>query len=217
MATVTSPQVAQSPRTPTLADVLTDDIPAARVVLVPTPGTATFDDAEAILLREKRPCELVDGILVEKAMGWYESSLACVLIQLLRNFVAPGKLGIVTGEGGTVQLAPQLVRIPDVAFFARARFPDGKRPTEPIPFLVPDLAVEVLSMTNTRGEMDRKLREYFAAGVLLVWYLDPRQRTVRVYEAVDRMTTRDESGTLDGGAVLPGFELKVGDWLDAAG
>ncbi len=64
--------------------------------------------------------------------------------------------------------------------------------------------------------MDRKLRDYFAAGCLLVWYLDPGQRRSGVYEAVDRVTRLDESGTLDGGAVLPGFTLKVSDWLDAA-
>ena len=213
MATATPPPIV---RTPTLADILTDAIPVDRIVLVPTPGTATVADAEAILLREKRLCELVDGVLVEKAMGWYESSLACVLIRLIGNHVAPGKLGIVTGEGGTVQLAPRLVRIPDVAFFARARFPGGKRPTRPIPFLVPDLAVEVLSVSNTRGEMDRKLRDYFAAGVLLVWYLDPEKRQVAVYEAVDRLTTLDETGTLDGGVILPGFTLRISDWLDAA-
>lgn len=203
-------------RTPTLADVLSDAIPPDRVVLVPTPGTATVADAEAILLREKRLCELVDGILVEKAMGWYESNLACVLIQLLRNFIAPQRLGIVTGEGGTVRLNPNLIRIPDVAFFARSRFPDGKRPTRPVPHLVPDLAVEVLSESNTRAEMQRKLLDYFESGVGLVWYLDPVRRVVSVYWAVDQVVHLDESGTLDGGTVLPGFTLRVADWLDQA-
>lgn len=212
MATATTPVI---DRTPTLADVLTDDIPAARVVLIPTPGTATEADAEAILLREKRLCELVDGVLVEKAMGFYGSNLACILIQLLRNFVAPAKLGTVTGEGGTVQLAPRSVRIPDVAFFSRNRFLGG-RPSRPIPELVPDLAVEVLSKSNTRGEMERKLRDYFASGVRLVWYMDPEKRHVSVYEAVDRVTVLDESGTLDGGAVLPGFRLRVADWFAEA-
>ena len=203
-------------RTPTVGDVLTEDIPVGRVLLQPTPGTATVADAEAILRLEKRLCELVDGILVEKAMGWYESVLACVLIQLLRNHVGPQRLGIVAGEGGIVQLAPRLVRIPDVAFFARHRLPDGKLPTKPIPSLVPDLAVEVLSVSNTAAEMQRKLRDYFEAGVVLVWYLDPEKRVVRVYEAVDRMISLDEAGTLDGGVVLPGFTLRVRDWLDAA-
>ena len=93
-------------RTPTLADVLAEEIPAARILLYPTPGTATEADVEAIYAREKRLCELVDGVLVEKAMGWYESCLAGVLIRVLGNFVQPQRLGWVTGESGTVRLAP---------------------------------------------------------------------------------------------------------------
>ena len=60
------------------------------------------------------------------------------------------------------------------------------------------------------------MKEYFAAGVRLVWYADPIKRTVRVYEAVDRMILRRDSETLDGGAVLPGFTLAIGEWFDDA-
>ena len=81
---------------------------------------------------------------------------------------------------------------------------------------MPDLAVEVLSVSNTRGEMDRKLRDYFAAGVLLVWYLDPEKWQIAVYEAVDRVVHLDATGTLDGGTILPGFMLRVADWFDQA-
>lgn len=57
--------------------------------------------------------------------------------------------------------------------------------------------------------MRRKLHEYFAAGVLLVWYVDPKARTVQVYTAVDQSVTLREGDTLDGGAVLPGFRLML--------
>ena len=126
------------------------------------------------------------------------------------------RLGIVLGADGTIRLNPKLVRIPDVAFFSRERLPGGRLPAEAIPLLVPDLAVEVLSPSNTAAEMDQKLRDYFAAGVRLVWSLDPRMRRVSVYEAVDRGTHLDETGTHDGGVVLPGLTLKGVDWLDAA-
>ncbi len=49
--------------------------------------------------------------------------------------------------------------------------PNGKLPTDPVPELVPDFVVEVLGAGNTRGEMARKRREYFLAGVRLVWRL----------------------------------------------
>ena len=60
-----------------------------------------------------------------------------------------------------VRLAPGLVRIPDLAFISWQRLPERRVPTDPIPGLVPDLVVEVLSDGNTAAEMDRKRREYF--------------------------------------------------------
>src|SRR5206468_1626606 len=83
----------------------------------------------------------------------------------------------------------------------------------PILDRAPDLAVEVLSKGNTRAEMDRKLREYFAAGVRLVWLIDPKTRTARVHTSPEEMTRLGEGDTLDGGDVLPGFALPLRDLL----
>src|SRR6185503_2871134 len=107
------------------------------------------------------------------------SSVAADLIQLLKNYSdSHGRLGMVLGEAGTLKLLQKLVRIPDVSFTRWDRLPGRKVPDDPIPDLAPDLYVEVLSKTNTRLEMERKLKEYFLAGVLLVWFIDPRNRTV---------------------------------------
>ena len=106
-------------------------------------------------------------------------------------------------------MRPGQVRIPDVCFISRDRFPGGKISDVPIPSLVPDLAVEILSPGNTPGEMVRKLRDYFNAGVRLVWYIDPRSRTANVYTALDKGQTLTEAGVLDGGEVLPGFQLPL--------
>jgi Uma2 family endonuclease len=185
------------------------NIPAERVRLNPTPGTATEKDVLDVLDRENRPCELVDGTLVEKAMGYEESELALLLGTFLNNYIRPRKLGIVTGADGTIRLFPGLVRIPDVAFASWDRFPDRKRPTARIPQLAPDLVVEVLSKGNTKPEMAKKLGEYFEAGVRVVWLVDRRKRTVRVHTAVDQSILLKEDQTLDGGAVLPGFVLRL--------
>jgi hypothetical protein len=77
--------------------------------------------------------------------------------------------------------------------------------------LVPDLAVEVLSPSNTEAEMARKRQEYFAAGVRLVWMVDPDARTVTVYTAPDQSTVLGEVDTLSGDPVLPGFTLPLRD------
>jgi Uma2 family endonuclease len=197
---------------PTIADLLAElgDIPPHRVLLRPYPGTATEQDIIDIHARHhKRLCELVDGVLVEKAMGFEESMLALLLGSFLINFVRQHDLGIVAGADGTLRLRPGLVRIPDVSFVSWARLPERRSPGKPIPDLAPDLAVEVLSKSNTLQEMERKLREYFQAGVRLVWYIDPEARTVEVFTAVDWSTMLDESQTLDGGDVLPGFALPL--------
>jgi Uma2 family endonuclease len=180
-----------------------------RIRLRPLPGTATEHDVLDIERRENRLCELVDGVLVEKAMGFQESILACALIEFLRAFVRPRKLGLVTGEAGMLRLSSRLVRIPDVAFVSWGRLPGRRLPSEPIPHLAPDLAVEVLSQSNTAREMDRKLREYFDAGVLAVWFVDPKSRTITVYTAADQFVVLNENQMLDGGIVLPGFSLPV--------
>src|SRR5260370_10703558 len=127
----------------------------------------------------------------------------------LIDFVNPRNLGIVSGESGMMRIFPGLVRIPDVAFASWKRFPNRRMPTDPIPDLVPDLVVEVLSLSNTEPEMARKYREYFQPGVQLVWEVDPKNRTVEVFTAADQSTRLNENQTLDGGNVLPGFTLSL--------
>ena len=187
-------------------------IPLSRVIQDPPPGTATEQDVIDFDEHEDRLCELIDGTLVEKTVGAYESFLAVSLICLLGDFVKRNNLGIVLGEAGMMRLAPGLVRIPDVSYVSLARLPGHRVPREPIPDLVPDLAVEVISRSNTRQEMDRKLQDYFTAGVRLVWYVyhTPR-REVWVYVSPTEYTIIREGETLDGGAVLPGFQLSLAD------
>lgn len=185
------------------------DIPPDRVRLRPAPGSAKERHVVWIDDHEDRLCELLDGVLVEKALGARESFLACVLVQILGTFVEKHDLGVVLGEAGMLRLRPGLVRIPDVSFISWERIPSGEFPAEPIPDLVPDLAVEILSEGNTRGEIARKLREYFEAGTRIVWVIDPRARAVEVYSsATDRHRLRNGQ-TLDGGDVLPGFKLPL--------
>lgn len=188
-------------------------IPPQRVRLHPAPGTATEND----ILEADRLCELVDGVLVEKPMGFEESLIAGYIIHLIHAFLAPQKLGVVSAPDGPIRLVPGLVRLPDVAFYSWARFPKRKVPKAAIPSIVPDLAIEVLSKSNTPGEMDRKLREYFAAGVQLVWFIDHQTRTARVYTTPKKFATFHRDQSLDGGAVLPGFTLPLREVFDVLG
>jgi Uma2 family endonuclease len=167
------------------------------------------DDVVRIEQQEHRLCELVDHALVEKAMGYIESRIAFLLALALQRFVEVDDLGVVTTGDAMFRLPGDLVRMPDVAFTAWERFPEAEIPLDPAPAVVPDLAVEVLSPGNTPGEMARKLREYFRAGVRLVWLIDPQTKTVRVHTSPTRSKRIPETGTLDGGKVLAGFKLPV--------
>ncbi len=213
----TAPAVA--PAAVSLAEVVDrlGGIPLERIAARPAPGTATEVDVLARPGGEKRLYELVDGVLVEKPMGYYESRVAIVLARFLEEFLETHDLGLLLGADATLRLAPGLVRLPDVCFVSWERFPNRSLPAEPVPDLVPDLAVEVLNEGNTEAEMGRKLREYFDSGTRLVWYVDPLTRSVRAYTGAGESTLVTEDQTLDGGEVLPGFSLPVRHWFARVG
>jgi Uma2 family endonuclease len=200
-----------SPPLWTLADLaeMFGPMPPHRIRLTPPPGAAKEHDVKEIHLREDRLYELVDGVLVEKDMGFPEAYLASLLVISMGHFAQQHDRGIVVGPDGLLRLASGLVRIPDVSFISWKRLPRRRIPRQPIANLVPDLAVEVLSASNTKKEMDRKLRDYFQVGVRLVWYVDPKKRTVTVYTAPNQATVLTIKDTLDGGAVLPGFSISL--------
>ncbi|MBI1901981.1 MAG: Uma2 family endonuclease [Planctomycetia bacterium] len=187
-------------------------VPPARIRMRPPPGTATEADVLAAeAAPRKRLCELVDGVLVEKAMGFNESSLALYLGEIIGRFVRERNLGITGGEQGMLRLRPGRVRIPDVTFVSWDRLPGRRRPTEAIPAVAPDLAVEILSADNTAAEMEQKRADYFAAGTKLVWEIDPELRTVRVFRSPDEPRLLRAADTLDGGDVLPGLEIPLAE------
>lgn len=211
--------LAAPPHTPVNLDTLADlidrlgGVAPSRILMRPPPGTATDDDLLRANALRGRVFELVEGVLVEKAMGYRESLLAAFLIEVLGLFVRRANLGLVTAPDGIVRLLPGVTRAPDVAFVSWARLPGGRVPDAAVPEVVPDLAVEVISEGNTEGEMARKRREYFDAGVTLVWSVDPRRREVRVFTSPAQSTVVDQTGVLDGGDMLPGFRLSVHEWF----
>lgn len=185
--------------------------------MYPAPGLATEQDLIDAHRRDGRLCELIDGVLVEKTVGYYESVLALMIATTIREFLDQHDLGVVSGADSTLRLFPGQVREPDVAFVGWHRFPNRRLPREPIPTLAPDLAVEVLSKGNTAREMDRKLQDYFGAGVKLVWYIEPDLRTVTVYSSISQAITLTEKDILDGGEVLPGFSLSIRELFSRVG
>lgn len=206
---------ATQPELKTLADLHArlGGIPLERIRLHPAPGTATEADIELI---GKSLCELIDGVLVEKAMGITESILGASLCRLIGNYAEAHDLGVVAGADGFIRLGPGLVRAPDVTFVPWSELPDGEVPEDEAFWSVaPGLIVEVLSPGNTPKEIDRKLTEFFKAGCKLAWVIDPRAKTAKVHTSAKKFKELDETGTLDGGKVLPGFALAMDDLFAA--
>jgi Uma2 family endonuclease len=212
--------MAESPIDPPTISTLADirerlgGIPLDRIRFRPAPGTATEKDVIEAEARDNRLYEVVDGTLVEKAVGFEEARLAARLVHLVNSYLDKNDLGVCIGANGMMRIAPGLVRIPGVSFITWDRLPGRESPREPIPVLTPDLAVEVLSEGNTEPEMTRKVREYFEAGVILVWLIDPKKRTARIFSSVDNSSLIRADQSLDGGEVLPGFVLPLADFLD---
>jgi Uma2 family endonuclease len=186
-------------------------IPPERIIWLPRPAT----EEDVVLFTERnRPAELIEGFLVEKAMGFRESLLAASVIMFLKNFISPRKLGLVGAPDAIMRLRPGLVRLPDVSFVTWERLLATEAHTKKVAPLGPDLAVEILSEGNTRKEMDEKRRQLFAAGMKLMWVIDPKTRTAEVYDDAaqpDHMVPIGEGDALDGGTVLPGFRLSLAE------
>jgi Uma2 family endonuclease len=187
-------------------------IPLHRIGMDPPPGMAT----EADVLRhldavDKRLYELIEGTLVEKAMGFRESMIGVYVGSRVYGHVKDRRLGIVAGADGPFKLTAGVIRYPDVSFVEWAAIPKSMTSVERITTLPPTFAVEVLSDSNTAAEIDLKLKQFFAKDCRLAWVIDPKKRIAEVYTsyASPQVLTADQ--TLDGGDVLPGFVLPLRD------
>jgi Uma2 family endonuclease len=192
------------------------DLPAWRIRTDPPPGEATEEDALRLTKDGERTCELIDGVLVEKAMSAEASVLAAFFIEALGAFVRSHRLGWVLSSDGLIRLTTGgRLRAADVAFVRREQVPEGRFPRKPIPTLFPNVAIEVLSAGNTKREMEEKLDDDFSAGTELVWIVDPLSKTIRVFTSRETELTLSVGDTLDGGTVLPGFSVAVADVFNA--
>jgi Uma2 family endonuclease len=158
--------------------------------------------------------ELVRGQVVrEPPAGFEHGDVAFEIGTLLRLFARKHRLGKVVGtDAGFVLFdEPPTVRAPDVAFVSKERLTFDPKRFAPI---APDLAVEVISPSNTMSEIHEKVLDYLDAGTRLVWVVDPGSCMVAVYRSRDEIRLLNRADELDGGDVLPGFRLKVSELFE---
>ncbi|MCK6578662.1 MAG: Uma2 family endonuclease [Anaerolineae bacterium] len=152
--------------------------------------------------------ELIDGEVVEKVASFIPSRIAGWISTYINMYLLKHPIGYVTGADGSYVLSPDHEFMPDVGYISRQRLPE-------IPMRevrgAPDLAVEVLSPTDSKRELRRKAEDYLRFGTRLVWLIFPETQRVEVYTPDDDVVELDLNGVLDGGEILPGFILPVRD------
>lgn len=152
-----------------------------------------------------------DRVVETPPMGAYESWLANVLGECLFTRTREPRPGQVLVQA-LFDLRPSVnrQRRPDVAFVSADRWPPNRPALRTNAWaVIPDLAVEVVSESNSATEVMTKLEEYFRAGVGRVWVVFPDQRKLYDYESPTSVRVLTPADTLDGGALLPGFRLPL--------
>lgn len=166
---------------------------------------------ELLRMGSDAPYELWEGVLKAVSPSSSKSSVLGVrLLTPMSNFVDEYELGYVTDSSGgyILNADPATVVAPDVGFFRADRYPGGlpERGFYPMP---PDLAVEVISPSDRKADIVAKQELYRRAGVSLVWWVDPNRKSVTVHRLGQDSEVVEKNGVLDGGDVLPGFELRL--------
>jgi Uma2 family endonuclease len=159
--------------------------------------------------------DLIDGQLVARNMSIGTSITAALINARLTVFVLAHRSGWTFQADGGLQIfrdSPHKVRFADGAFISRERSPG--RPTQGHLRIAPELVIEVVSPNDVAADVNEKVREYLAAGVLLIWVVYPEPRSIDVYRASANNSQLSEVDELSGEDVVPGFSLPVREIFD---
>lgn len=159
--------------------------------------------------------ELTCGRLVrEPPPGALHGWVARNLYRPLDRYVTENSLGLVVFETGFVLSGePPTVRGPDVAFVSGESLA-SQGPPKGFWTIAPELAVEVLSPSNTAAMINEKVLEYLGAGTRLVWVVDPDTRSVTAYRSRKDVQLLTMEDVLEGADLLPGFRLAISEIFD---
>jgi Uma2 family endonuclease len=186
-------------------------------VTPPSQGIAIpYSESAIALLDDDVLYEVVDNEIREiPYLGAFETNLASTLLRILGHFVFTAKLGRADSEM-LFLISPErnLQRRPDVSFVSYKRWSRNR----PVPSVsawevVPDLAVEFVSPSNTANELARKVDDYFEAGVECVWVVYPVLEKIHVMDSPTSVRILARNDTLDGGTVVPGFQLRLSEFF----
>jgi len=178
----------------------------------------TYTPADLLAMPDSSGVELVDGNLVEKPMSVLSALVEAKILSKLTVFCDGHKMGVVLSATNGIQCFPNepgKVRKPDVAFVKRERFTQ-EHLNEGFLSIAPDLAVEVVSTNDEVEDLNEKVEEYLAAGIPLVWIIDPANAIVIIHRKDGSVAKLHRNDELSGEDVLPGFTCKVADLFPAS-
>ena len=158
-------------------------------------------------------CELIDGEIVRMSpSGAEHGNVAANILVIVREFVKQHGLGRVFAAETGFKLAPRRVRAPDVAFVRAERVAGGI----PRKFFdgPPDLAIEVVSPSDTWPEVESKVEDWLSRGARSCWVVDPKTRLVMIHHPGGRVVRLDDKAVVTDD-VLPGFSAPVANFFDS--
>jgi Uma2 family endonuclease len=157
--------------------------------------------------------ELIDGEIVRMSpSGAEHGNVAANILALVREFVNQRGLGRVFAAETGFKLAPRRVRAPDVAYVRADRLTAGI----PRKFFdgAPDLAVEVVSPSDTWPEVESKVEDWLARGARSCWVVDPKTRLVMIHHSRGRVLRLDVNAVVTDEEVLPGFAVPASSFFE---
>ena len=158
--------------------------------------------------------ELIDGELITMTpAGGRHGQTTLAVGTILRTHVKQKGVGLIVSNdtGVLTEKDPDTVLAPDLAYWTRQRLPEMPEGFVEVP---PDLAVEVVSPSDSQSYVHRKVLHYLDHGVALVWVVDPKTRTVTVYRSRRDVCILGEAEQIAGGDILPGFSCRVGEFFE---
>ena len=154
--------------------------------------------------------ELVDGEVVETALpNDVHGEITANVVAAFNNYRRERGVGQArVSTGYTLRQGPDTVRGPDVSFVFRPRI-EGRG--QGFPSGAPDIAVEVVSPSDTAVEVARKVAEYLAAGSQRVWVVYPSVRQVLIHRADGSVLSYGDDDVITDEELLPGFSLPLSE------
>jgi Uma2 family endonuclease len=187
------------------------EIAEAEQDIVPYTGRPITEEELMRLPHDGRKWEMEDGRLTEVPTNFFHDAIGINLIGLMlpytrkRGFMSSGQAGFHTSDDD--------IRAPDVSFTRKERIPGGIPPNS-FGVNTPDLCVEIISLSERREQMTRKVQEYFDGGAVQVWHVFPERQEVVVFTSPADTQTLGAGDVLDAGGLLPGFSCRVSDLFD---